>query len=561
MSAQILHTFQNSSSQKTKHNKETSETYLRLETIFRLTALPNKLSRFLRVLVQMYSDGKPGAQNRFQYCDLIAGELYLGHDKITEKSMSPDAIRKVGTRLREKLCAWMAEHHYFFVTFYMGGMAQGELINSEAYLHLLDLEYHVAQATQFRKSGSARLQWDIEKAIQNNLHHIAEKSAREDLVHRRQNYFNERRTTREAAPRQRLEKAISNCYANGHDPVKTFLQIVGTVDENSPKTSTVGIDNKGLTSINSSFSDNQNLPPSEQRKDLTLEHGNEILLEMAATFEQAQEVAEMVYNYLKNVHNINNEYGQRSVIKSNGETPSGSTLNSPSSELATTHHELDSGLPVDNVHHCHWIGCEVPVPPKMWGCRAHWYALPKDLRNQIWRTYVPGQEISKTPSREYIEVVNKVQHWIKENYFKLVVDELRQAEPKFPPSDGLIDAPLSPETIAFIAEDDWLTDVVETAESNPPMSSHQNQHDIYTVQPHCPDCQSIEFVTLEHWLQWCQIWFASYSEEDLTRVWNLARSWRIPGQFGVLGLLLRAKKELGIKPTLSPTPDIASDGY
>lgn len=65
-------------------------------------------------------------------------------------------------------------------------------------------------------------------------------------------------------------------------------------------------------------------------------------------------------------------------------------------------------------HHCHWRGCNVETPPSMWGCRAHWFKLPKRLRDKIWATYRPGQEITKTPSREYVEVANEVQLWISE---------------------------------------------------------------------------------------------------------------------------------------------------
>jgi hypothetical protein len=54
-------------------------------------------------------------------------------------------------------------------------------------------------------------------------------------------------------------------------------------------------------------------------------------------------------------------------------------------------------------HHCHWPGCTRQVPPAMWGCKAHWFKLPKALRDKIWRTYKPGQEISQTPSRAYVE--------------------------------------------------------------------------------------------------------------------------------------------------------------
>lgn len=65
-------------------------------------------------------------------------------------------------------------------------------------------------------------------------------------------------------------------------------------------------------------------------------------------------------------------------------------------------------------HHCHWPGCERSVPPAMWGCRAHWFKLPLRLRNKIWATYHPGQEVTKTPSAEYLHVAQEVQDWIKE---------------------------------------------------------------------------------------------------------------------------------------------------
>lgn len=64
-------------------------------------------------------------------------------------------------------------------------------------------------------------------------------------------------------------------------------------------------------------------------------------------------------------------------------------------------------------HHCHWPGCPVEVPPKLWGCKTHWFRLPRDLRVKIWATYVPGQEITKTPIQSYMQVANSVQVWIK----------------------------------------------------------------------------------------------------------------------------------------------------
>lgn len=66
-------------------------------------------------------------------------------------------------------------------------------------------------------------------------------------------------------------------------------------------------------------------------------------------------------------------------------------------------------------HHCHWPDCDKPVPPSMWGCKVHWFKLPATLRAKVWRTYRPGQEITKTPSPEYIAVAKEVQAWIFAN--------------------------------------------------------------------------------------------------------------------------------------------------
>jgi hypothetical protein len=64
-------------------------------------------------------------------------------------------------------------------------------------------------------------------------------------------------------------------------------------------------------------------------------------------------------------------------------------------------------------HTCHWPGCDKPVPPAMWGCRRHRFRLPKHLRDRIWATYRPGQEITKTPSAAYIQAAKHVQDWIR----------------------------------------------------------------------------------------------------------------------------------------------------
>ena len=66
-------------------------------------------------------------------------------------------------------------------------------------------------------------------------------------------------------------------------------------------------------------------------------------------------------------------------------------------------------------HHCHWPGCPKQVPPAMWGCKTHWFKLPRALRQRIWATYVPGQEVTATPSAEYLAAATAVQQWIRDN--------------------------------------------------------------------------------------------------------------------------------------------------
>ena len=67
-------------------------------------------------------------------------------------------------------------------------------------------------------------------------------------------------------------------------------------------------------------------------------------------------------------------------------------------------------------HTCHWPGCGKQVPPAMWGCKEHWFRLPKYLRDRVWAAYRPGQEIDMSPSREYLAVTDEVEQWIAANH-------------------------------------------------------------------------------------------------------------------------------------------------
>lgn len=72
--------------------------------------------------------------------------------------------------------------------------------------------------------------------------------------------------------------------------------------------------------------------------------------------------------------------------------------------------------PQTRPHTCHWPGCGRQVPPAMWGCKPHWFALPQRLRDKIWRTYQPGQEVTLTPSEAYLAAAQEVQTWIQREF-------------------------------------------------------------------------------------------------------------------------------------------------
>lgn len=40
-------------------------------------------------------------------------------------------------------------------------------------------------------------------------------------------------------------------------------------------------------------------------------------------------------------------------------------------------------------------------------CKRHWFMLPKNLRDVVWATYRPGQEIDKRPSIEYLDAATQ----------------------------------------------------------------------------------------------------------------------------------------------------------
>jgi len=67
-------------------------------------------------------------------------------------------------------------------------------------------------------------------------------------------------------------------------------------------------------------------------------------------------------------------------------------------------------------HKCHCPHCTRSVAPKFFGCGQCWFALPKAMRDSIWASYRPGQEVSKDPSPEYLEVARKAVEYLREHH-------------------------------------------------------------------------------------------------------------------------------------------------
>jgi len=64
-----------------------------------------------------------------------------------------------------------------------------------------------------------------------------------------------------------------------------------------------------------------------------------------------------------------------------------------------------TGLDKSAVHCCAWPGCTRAVPVRLWGCKEHWYMLPRELRERILAAHRPGQTAA-TWSAEYRAAVS-----------------------------------------------------------------------------------------------------------------------------------------------------------
>lgn len=65
----------------------------------------------------------------------------------------------------------------------------------------------------------------------------------------------------------------------------------------------------------------------------------------------------------------------------------------------------------DGTHTCHWPGCTRICKPAFFACRGHWFTWPEHIRRAIWAAYQTGQEVSKTPSRDYLKAATAAHEW------------------------------------------------------------------------------------------------------------------------------------------------------
>jgi len=53
-------------------------------------------------------------------------------------------------------------------------------------------------------------------------------------------------------------------------------------------------------------------------------------------------------------------------------------------------------------HTCHALGCDTPIPARLFMCAKHWRLVPKPMQRAIWQAYEPDQEVTKEPSPAYL---------------------------------------------------------------------------------------------------------------------------------------------------------------
>lgn len=65
-------------------------------------------------------------------------------------------------------------------------------------------------------------------------------------------------------------------------------------------------------------------------------------------------------------------------------------------------------------HHCHAYHCETRVPPERLMCGKHWWMVPPEIRDRVWKHYRPGQCDDMNPSEEWIKAAQAAREAVLE---------------------------------------------------------------------------------------------------------------------------------------------------
>ena len=67
------------------------------------------------------------------------------------------------------------------------------------------------------------------------------------------------------------------------------------------------------------------------------------------------------------------------------------------------------------MHVCPCEGCNQIVPNALWGWRAHWHALPNNIRAWIGRAYRIGMDHGTHPTKSYVAAHHAALEWMHEH--------------------------------------------------------------------------------------------------------------------------------------------------
>lgn len=92
---------------------------------------------------------------------------------------------------------------------------------------------------------------------------------------------------------------------------------------------------------------------------------------------------------------------------------------------------------MDRPHECPAPGCSRKVPFDQLACRDHWYALPKDLRDEVWAAFRRNGQ----GSPRHQNAVGEAIRWLRENVRDATAEAARESKRLDAISDEMTDRP------------------------------------------------------------------------------------------------------------------------